>query len=162
VTFPPSPRTPARRADRAVAPVVGKALEAGLVVLFVVLVTTALSTAVVPGYERVAGQRVADRTLAGAAERVQQAVPPAIRHAAARSRVDLPRTIAGQGYRVRTDGRALVLDHPDDALVARSRLALPAHVVRVEGSWSSRQPAVVSVDRAPDGFVVRLVRGDGS
>jgi hypothetical protein len=162
VTLLHSSRASARRSDRAVAPVVGKALEAGLVVLFVVLVTTALSTAVVPGYERVAGQRVADRTLAGAAERVQQAVPPATRHAAARSRVDLPRTIAGQGYRVRTDGRALVLDHPDDALAARSRLALPTHVVRVEGSWSSRQPSVVSVDRDAGGFVVRLVRGDAS
>jgi hypothetical protein len=162
VTLLHSSRASARRSDRAVAPVVGKALEAGLVVLFVVLVTTALSTAVVPGYERVAGQRVADRTLAGAAERVQQAVPPATRHAAARSRVDLPRTIAGRGYRVRTDGRALVLDHPDDALAARSRLALPTHVVRVEGSWSSRQPSVVSVDRDAGGFVVRLVRGDAS
>lgn len=146
--------------DRAVAPVVGKALEAGLVVLFLVLVTTALSASVVPGYERVAGQRVADRTLAGAAERVQQAIPPRARHATARSRVDLPRTIAGRGYRIRTDGRTLVLDHPDDALAARSRLALPARVTRVEGSWSSRDPAVVRVEQGDGGLVVSLVRGD--
>jgi hypothetical protein len=150
------------RSNRAVAPVVGKALEAALVVLFVVLVTTALSTSVVPGYERVAGQRVADRTLAGAAERVQQAVPPAARSASAHVRVDLPRTIAGQGYRVRTDGRALMLDHPDGALVARSRLALPSRVVDVEGSWSSRAPAAVRVESANGGLVVRLVRGGGS
>jgi hypothetical protein len=146
--------------DRGVTPVVGKALEAGLVVLFVVLVTTALSTAVVPGYERVAGQRVADRTLASAAERVQQTVPPTARHATARTRVDLPRTIAGAGYHVRTDGRTLVLDHPDGALVTRSRLALPDRVDRVEGSWSSREPAVVRVERADTGLVVRLLRGD--
>lgn len=151
-----------RTDDRAVAPVVGKALEAGLVLLFVALVTTALSTAVVPGYERVAGQRVADRTLAGAAERVQQAVPPATRHAEARVRVDIPRTIAGRGYRVRTDGRSLVLDHPDEALVARSRLALPDRVVRVEGSWASREPAVVRVRGTDSGAVLRLVGGDGS
>jgi hypothetical protein len=148
--------------DRGVAPVVGKALEAGLVVLFVVLVTTALSTSVVPGYERVAGQRVADRTLAGAAERVQQTVPPAARTASATSRVDLPRTIAGRGYRIRIDGRTLVLDHPDEALAARSRLALPGHVVRVEGEWRSRSTALVRVETTDGGPVVRLVRGDGS
>lgn len=151
-----------RADDRAVAPVVGKALEAGLVLLFVALVTTALSTAVVPGYERVAGQRVADRTLAGAAERVQQAVPPDTRRAEARVRVDLPGTIAGRGYHVRTDGRALVLDHPDEALVARSRLALPDRVVRVEGSWSSREPAAVQARQTDRGVVIRLVGGDRS
>lgn len=149
-------------ATRAVAPVVGKALEAGLVVLFVVLVTTALSTGVVPGYERVAGQRVADRTLASAAERVQQAVPPGVRAATARTRVDLPRTIAGRGYRVRVDGRTLVLDHPDPAIRARARLALPPTIDRVTGDWSSRDPAVVRVERDGAEVTVRLARGDGS
>lgn len=148
------------RNDRGVAPVVGKALEAGLVVLFIVLVTTALSGEVVPGYERLAGQRVADRALASASERVQQTVPPPARDASARTRVDLPRTIAGQGYRVRTDGRTLVLDHPDPAIRARSRLALPPHVDRVDGTWNSREEAVVRVERTGGDWVVSLERGD--
>jgi hypothetical protein len=150
---------PAGRRERAVAPVVGKALEAGLVVLFIVLVTTALSGEVVPGYERLAGQRVADRALASATERVQQTVPPPTREASARTRVDLPRTVAGAGYRVRTDGRALVLDHPDPAIRGRARLALPPHVDRVEGGWNSREPAVVRVERTDGDWVVRLERG---
>lgn len=146
--------------DRGVAPVVGKALEAGLVVLFIVLVTTALSGEVVPGYERLAGQRVADRALASATERVQQTVPPPAREAGARTRVDLPRTIAGQGYHVRTDGQTLVLDHPDAAIRGEARLALPPHVDRVEGGWYSREQAVVRVERTGGDWVVSLERGN--
>jgi hypothetical protein len=153
--------TDATSRDRAVAPVVGKALEAGLVVLFVALLTAALSGGVVPGYERVAGQRVADRALAGATERIQQSVPTDARAATARTRVDLPRTIAGRSYRVRVDGRALVLDHPDPAIRARARLALPPAVDSVNGTWSSTAPAVVQVRRRGGNVTVSLVRCDG-
>jgi hypothetical protein len=153
--------TDAAPRDRAVAPVVGKALEAGLVVLFVALLTAALSGGVIPGYERVAGQRVADRTLASATERIQQTVPPDARVATAQTRVDLPRTIAGRSYLIRVDGRALVLDHPDPAIRARARLVLPPAVDRVNGTWSSTDPATVRVRRRGKNVTVSLVRGEG-
>jgi hypothetical protein len=125
-----------------------------------VLVVGALYGNVVPGYRTAAGAEVGERALATAAERVQQAVPPAAREVDARYRVDLPRTVRGRGYRIRTVGRALALDHPHPAVDAEAELALPPRVARVEGSWSSREPAIVRVVDAPDGLVVRLESGD--
>jgi hypothetical protein len=145
--------------DRALAPVVGKALEAGIVVLYVGLLVAALYGNAVPGYRTAAGEEVGERVLATAAERVQQAVPPAARAVDARYRVDLPRTIRGRGYRIRAAGRALVLDHPHPAIGDEAALALPPRVVRVEGTWSSREPAVVRVTDAAGGLVVRLDAG---
>lgn len=52
--------------DRAVSPVVGKALEAALVVLFIGLVTTSLYGSVLPSYRTTAGDGVGERTLASA------------------------------------------------------------------------------------------------
>lgn len=139
---------------RAQTSVVGKALEAGIVVLYVALLTAVLFGGAVPAYEETAAQRVADRTVAAAAERVQQAVPPLTRDVGATRRVDLPATIGGAAYRVHVDGRTLVLDHP--AVTARTRLALPTTVDRVDGSWASGEPAVVRVTDGEDGLVVRL------
>lgn len=145
-----------RRTDRGLAPVVSKALEAGIVVLYVGLLVAALYGTVVPGYRTAAGAEVGERALAAAAERVQQAVPPAARDVDARYRVDLPRTIRGRGYRIRADGRTLVLDHPHPAVGGEAELALPPRVARVEGAWSSREPAVVRVTDIPGGLAVRL------
>jgi hypothetical protein len=142
-------------ADRAVTPVVSKALEVGLVVLYVSVLTTAMYGTVVPEYRDAAGEEVAERTLATAAERVQQAVPPSAGHAEATVRVDLPDAIAGAAYRIRADGRALVLDHPD-GISSRARLALPDRVVRVTGTWESGDETVVRVVTVEDGLVVRL------
>lgn len=148
-----------RGEDRALAPVVSKALEAGIVVLYVGLLVAALYGNVVPGYRTAAGEEVGERALAAATERVQQAVPPAARGIDARYRVDLPRTIRGRGYRIRADGRALVLEHPHPAVGGEAELALPRRVTRVEGGWSSREPAVVRVVDAPGGLLVRLETG---
>ena len=145
--------------DRGLAPVVSKALEAGIVVLYVGLLVAALYGNVVPGYRTAAGAEIGERALATAAERVQQAVPPAARAVDARYRVDLPRTIRGRGYRIRAAGRTLVLDHPHPAVGREAELALPPRVARVEGTWSSREPSVVRVTDAPGGLVVRLEAG---
>lgn len=152
----------AGRSDRAVAPVVGKALETGLVVLYLGLVTTALFGGAVPEYRTAAADDVADRTLATATQRVQQTVPPNATEVRARTRVDLPDTVRGQSYEVRVEGRQLVLDHPDPDVGARARLALPAPVVDVSGRWTSTEPAVVDVRGRPDGVAVRLRRGGSS
>jgi len=147
---------PDRRGDRAVAPVAGKVLEIGLVVLFVGLLTTTLYGGVVPGYRTEAGDRVGERALAAAAERVGDAVPSTARSARATVRVDLPDTLRGSAYAVRVDGRTLVLDHPHPGIGARARLALPPRVVRVEGSWRSDRPAAVSARTTAAGVVVEL------
>ncbi|MFC7156312.1 hypothetical protein ACFQPA_12750 [Halomarina halobia] len=149
--------------NRGATPVVGKALEAGIVVLYIGLLTTTLYGGVVPGYRTAAGDAVGDRTLAAAAERVQQSVPPEAAAVDVRVRVDLPRTIRGERYRIRTDGSALVLDHPHPEVGGRARLALPPQVVRVEGSWASDERALVRVRGTDEGVVVRLDerKGDG-
>jgi len=142
--------------DRAVSPVVEKTLAIGLVTLFVTLVSVTIYGGVVPDARSTAGQELADRTLAKASERIQQAVPPNTSSANARVRVDLPATIRGTGYYVRTDGRSLVLDHPRDSIESRARLALPGHVVRVAGRWQSGAATYVNVTAVDDGVVVRL------
>lgn len=146
--------------DRAVSPVVGKALEAGIVVLFVSVLVATLYGQAVPGYRSTAGQQVGERALATAAERVQQAVPPVASRVEARYRVDLPRTVRGRGYVVRADGRTLVFDHPT-LPTERARVQLPDRVDRVEGRWRSRRPAVVRIYSTDAGLVVRLETGDG-
>jgi hypothetical protein len=148
-------------ADRALAPVVGKTLEVALVVLFLGLLTTTLYGGVVPNYRDTAGREVGDRTLALAAERVQQAVPAVGTAVSVTHRVDLPRTIRGRAYRVEADGRTLVLVHPSDAVGGRESLVVPARVTRVEGAWHSREPAVIRVSSTDGGLVVELVEGEG-
>lgn len=148
-------------ADRGLTPAVGKTLEVALVVLFLGLMTTTLYGGVVPDYRDAAGEEVGDRTLALAAERVQQAAPSVGSSVAVSHRVDLPRTIRGRAYRIETEGRQLVLVHPTGAIDGRARLVLPDRVTRVEGSWHSREPAVIRVSSTETGLVVELVEGEG-
>ena len=142
--------------DRATSAVVGKALEAALVVLYVGVLASALFGGAVPEYRTAAGAEVGERVLAEASTRVQQAVPANATAVSARTRVDLPRTIRGRSYDIRADGRSLVLDHPDPAVARSTPLALPETVETVSGNWSSRERAVVVVEREGDGLVVRL------
>jgi hypothetical protein len=138
--------------------VVGKGLEVALVVLYVGLVATVLYAGVVPEYRAAAGSEVGDRTLAAAALEVETAVPPALgsRSVSASRSVRLPDTIAGESYRVRVDGRALVLEHPDPAVGGRARLALPGRVERVRGGWASGGDPTVTVSTDPEGLTVVL------
>jgi len=147
------------RSDRAVVPSIGKALEASLVLLYVALLSTALYGGLVPDYRATAGDELADRTVATAAHEVRAAVPPPATEARAEYAVDLPETIVDDGYRVRAANGSLVLEHPDDAIEASARLALPDRVRRVEGEWHSRSPTRVVVVPAEDGVIVRLVNG---
>ncbi|UPV72905.1 hypothetical protein M0R89_10125 [Halorussus limi] len=147
---------------RAASPVVGKALEAGIVVLYVGLLSATLYGGVVPEYRTAAGAEVGERVLAQSAERVQQAVPTDARAVRVRAAVSLPRTVRGRAYAVRAENRTLVLDHPADRVGGRVALALPETVASVSGNWSSRDPAFVVV-RSGDagGLAVRLESGDG-
>jgi hypothetical protein len=158
---PPRGGRQSGRRDRAVAPVVGKALEASIVVLYVGLLSATLYGGVVPEYRSAAGAEVGERALAQSAERVQQAVPTDARAVRVRAEVSLPRTIRGRTYAVRTDERTLVLDHPDDRVGGRVALALPETVESVSGNWSSRESTVVVVRNSDaGGLAVRLESGD--
>lgn len=152
-----------RRGDRGLSPVVGKALELGVVVLFVALVSTTLYGDVVPGYRTAAAEEVGERALVDAAERVERAVPERTARLDRRVAVPLPTTIRGDAYRVRAvsdaDATRLVLDHPDD-VGGRVALALPPGTT-VAGAWESGSEswAVVADDGA--NVSVRLANEEG-
>jgi len=153
---PPQARSRLDGDRRALTPAVGKALEVGIVVLFIGVVTTALYGGVVPEYRDAVGDEVADRTVVAAAERVENAVPPTVEHARVVHRIDLPTSIRGAGYRVVAVNRSLVLRHPSPAIDARTRLALPERVETVSGAWESGEEAVVAVSGPADQLSVRL------
>jgi hypothetical protein len=142
--------------DRAVSAVVEKTLELGLITLYVTLVTTTLLAGTVPQAETETGDAIAERTVAAAAERIEQAVPPTATAVTVRERVSLPATIRGTAYDLRADGERLVLVHPDQGIAAEATLTLPDRVTAVEGRWESGGETVIAVDRSPSGLVVRL------
>lgn len=142
--------------DRALTPAVGKALELGIVVLFVGVLTTALYGGAVPQYRDVVGGEVGDRAVVAAAERVENAVPPSTSDVRTVHSVDLPRSIRGENYGIAVENRTLVLDHPSPAVDARARLALPDRVNSVDGAWRSSDDTVVLVTDGADGLHVEL------
>lgn len=154
---PPPGRVPVD--ERAVSTGVEKVLALGLVALYVSLVATTVYGGVVPDYRTAAGSELADRTLAVAAQRVQQAVPPNATAVDVRLRVRLPATIRGAPYEIRADNRTLVLEHPRPGVDARTRLGLPPAVTNVSGRWHSGEPTVVRVRTSESGLVVRLETG---
>lgn len=141
---------------RGITPAVGKAMEVGIVVLFIGVLSASLYGGVVPEYRNAVGDEVADRTVATAAERVEAAVPPSARRVRTAHRVDLPTSIRGAGYRIVVESRTLVLAHPSPAVSARTRLALPDRVDSVSGSWESGADTVVVVSGTVSGVDVRL------
>lgn len=159
-TPPPERGARVRTDERGFTPAVSKALEVGIVVLFVGVLTTTLYGNVVPEYRDTVGDEVAERTVAATAERVENAVPPPVRHARVVHRVALPEHIRGAGYRIAAENRSLVLRHPSPAVEARTRLALPAHVDAVVGEWESGAETVVVVSGTDDGVTVRLTDQD--
>lgn len=146
----------AEATTRGVAPVVGKALEIGVVLAYVGLLAGALYGGVVPDARAASDDAVAERALAAATERVRAAVP-AVGTGTARATVPLPDRIGGEPYVVVPDGGRLVLEHPDPAVDARVALLLPERVVRVTGRWESTARTVVRVRSTEAGLVVRLV-----
>lgn len=143
-------------ADRAMSPVVGKATEAALVVLYVGLVTTALYGGAVPEYRAAAGGEIAERTAAGAAVDVESAVPPEAVVVEIETEIELPATIAGEAYRIHGEEDRLVLEHPDPAVSTAIPLVLPERVVDVSGVWRSGEPAHAHVTTTDGGLEVRL------
>ncbi|EMA11482.1 hypothetical protein SAMN05443574_103184 [Haloarcula vallismortis] len=142
--------------NRALSTVVEKLLSMGLVLLYIGLVTTTLYGGTVPAYQSAVGAELGDRTLAEATARVEQAVPPDARVVSATVRVSLPETIDGAGYSIRTDGDALVLDHPSPEIGGRTQPLLPDRVDTFEGEWQSGSPTVVAVSGTQGSVTVTL------
>lgn len=152
------------RANRAVVPMIGKVLEAAIVVLFIGVMTTALYGGVVPDYRGEAAEEIADRTVVAAGNGVEGAIPPAAADVSAETTVDLPTAIHGTNYRIVASENALRLDHPHPSVGGDVALALPDHVVQIEGTWRSGARTVVVVEPTPENgggsdvtVVVRLV-----
>lgn len=150
-----------RRDDRAVTPIVGKALEAAIVVLFIGVVTTGLYAGVVPDYRSATAGELGDRTLVAAVNEVEAAVPPYAERVHAERRVDLPTTLRAEGYRIVASSGpegspTLELRHPHPAVGGERPLALP-DAVTVEGSWTGGGGRLVVESAATgEGLVVRL------
>ena len=146
--------------NRAVSPVVGKLLASGVAVLYIASITALLVGGIVPEYREVTGEELGERVLATATDHVEQARPATDGSAATRVEVELPATIRDQQYRLRLANRTLLLDHPDDALDARTRLTLPPTVTAANETWHSGDRLVVRVTGPPSNRTLSL--GDGS
>ncbi|SIQ85855.1 hypothetical protein SAMN05421858_0622 [Haladaptatus litoreus] len=148
--------------NRGVSPVIGKVLEAGLVVLYIGMITTTLYGGVVPEYRTAVGDEVSDRVLSKAAERIQQAVPANGTAVRGQMRVTLPRTIRGTAYEIHAENRTLTLVHSNEQVSEATHIAVPEHVGTIRGTWSSTEPAVIVVrsgETEGAGLVVELKRG---
>ncbi|WP_049971381.1 DUF7266 family protein [Haladaptatus cibarius] len=148
--------------NRGVSPVIGKVLEAGLVVLYIGMITTTLYGGVVPEYRTAVGDEVGDRVLSKAAERIQQTVPANGTAVRGQMRVTLPQTIRGTAYEIRAQNRTLTLVHSNEQVSGTTQIAVPEHVGTVRGNWSSTEPAVIVVrsgETERSGLVVELKRG---
>jgi FlaG/FlaF family flagellin (archaellin) len=131
--------------NRAVSPVVGKLLAAGLAVLYIASITGLLVGGIVPDYRAATGEELGERVLATAASHVEQVRPATDGNVTARTGTSLPATIRDQQYSLRLVNGTLVLDHPDDSLDARTRLALPPNVTATTSTWHSGDRLVVRV-----------------
>lgn len=139
---------------RAASPVVGKALEAAVVVLYLVLLSTVLYGGVVPEYRAAAGTELGDRVLAESVVEIHAAVP----QPGARSETDvaLPETIRGEPYRIKATDDRLVLAHPHPEIGGERPITVPADVDRVHGEWNSTDRSLIVVTDDGDERVVRL------
>lgn len=142
--------------DRAAAPVVGKALEIAVLVVFVGVVSAALFGSVVPTYRTAAGDEVADRALAAVAGQVDTAAVTTDSVDERRVTVSMPRTIRGAAYVIRVTNEsgapALVLDHPHAGVGGSITLSTPAEAAVTGQLRSTAEPTVV-VSRHEDGTV---------
>ncbi|WP_411967971.1 hypothetical protein [Haloferax sp. YSSS75] len=162
-----------RTARRAVVPVVGKAFEAAIVVLFIGLLATVLFGGVVPDHRDAVAHEVAERTISTATERVETTatVPATAVGGHRQASVNLPRTIRRATYRIEyranasfgsdpnATSPALVLDHPRDSFDRKIPVTLPPSV-NVSGTWDSGTDNVVRVVVGDDGTTLELLNGD--
>lgn len=142
--------------NRAVSPVIGKLLASGLAVLYIASITGLLVGGIIPDYRAATSDEIGERVLATAAGHVEQAQPTTDGSADVRTEVVLPATIRDQQYQIRLANGTLILDHPDDALDARTRLDIPSTVTATNSTWQSGNRLVVRVTGPPSNRTVTL------
>lgn len=135
--------------NRGVSPVVGKLLASGLAVLYIASIAGLFVGGIVPDYRAATGEELGERVLATAAGHVEQAQPATNGTADVRVEASLPATLRDRQYRLTLDNGTLLLDHPDDALDARTRLTLPPNVTTANSTWHSGDRLVVRVTGPP-------------
>lgn len=141
--------------DRGTAPVVGKALEIAIVLLYIGIVSGGLYGGVIPETRTTADQAIAERALTRSVEQIRDSIPPSGTGHVETS-IALPQTIAGESYHVVPGDGYLVLRHPDPNLNAEASLLLPDSVTTVTGRWDSQTANVLLVNITSDGVIVRL------
>jgi hypothetical protein len=135
--------------NRAVAPVVGKTLAAGIALLYVAGMLIVLLNGQAPAYRTAAGAELGERALATAADGIERALPDAEGHVQTRREVALPATIRDAGYALRLRNGTLALDHPTGAVDGQASLSLPGNVTVADGRWESGETLVVRVAGPP-------------
>lgn len=141
--------------DRGTAPVVGKALEIALVLVYIGLVAGALYGGVIPDARTTADQAIAERAIAASVVDIREAIPHSGTGAVQVS-ISLPATIGGERYDVVPEDGHLSLRHPDPHIDAQARLLLPSKVTAVTGRWESETSNILLVNATRDGITVRL------
>ncbi|WP_418280426.1 DUF7266 family protein [Halorubrum sp. DTA98] len=164
-------RAGGRSTERAVTPMIAKTLEAGIVVLFIGVITTGLYAGVVPDYRSATAADIGDRTVVAAGNEIESAIPPDAERVHVQARVDLPTAIRSERYRIVATGPEIgpgttnatrdrpriELDHPHSAVGGSYALALPEYVVDVRGEWSGGDGRIVVRTASDgDGVIVRL------
>jgi hypothetical protein len=145
--------------NRAVSPVVGKLLAAGITVLYIASVTGLLLGGVVPDYRAATGNELGERVLATAAGDIERAVPTTEGDATVRLTRSLPRTIAGDRYRLTIANQTLRLDHPDDSIDTAAQLSLPSAVAVGNATWHSGNRLVIRVEGERSNRTLSLQEG---
>ena len=146
--------------ERAMAPVIGKALEAGIVALYVSMLVTALYGGVVPEYRTAAGGEVADRTLAATVHEIERSVPAPATEATVQRSVELPGTIHDEPYELCANGRTVTLEHTHPEIGDEVHLALPERVESVAGCWDSTTGGVVVASGTESSVTIELKSGE--
>lgn len=167
---------------RAVLPIAAKAVEAGLVVLFIGVLTTGLYAGAVPEYRSATATDIGDRTVVAAGNEIERAVPPDAAHVRVEANVELPATIRSEPYRLvvvespsgverRVDeaahGTAIDPDRDVDAaaVTTATRIELEHPHPAVEGAYALALPPHVDEVRGElsggDGRIVIRTAADG-
>lgn len=142
--------------NRAVSPVVGKLLAAGLTVLYIAGVSGLLLNGVLPEYRTAAGAELGERVLANAAGELERVVAAPNSTRTTRTTLDPPATLRGSSYRLHLRNGTLRLDHPDDRLDASAPLSLPPNTTVGNATWNSGGQLRIRASGSASNRTVRL------
>lgn len=142
------------------APVVGKAIEVGLVGLYVATLTAALYSGTVPEYRATAGAEVGDRTLSSTVHEIERSVPHPSEAGSVERSITLPDEIHDEPYEICATDRTVALDHPHPEIGGDADLTLADRVESVSGCLKSTDEGRVVAGGNDSSVTVRLEDGD--